>query len=109
MSGVKGGAEALLISLPLQPETQQNVVTERYFILDELTGKGTRYAASMQAYSDEQYQSLFEECSFRDVVFYPSFSGDTDKSQSDYTVLVSQKGDRLTPGSSTLGATGSVI
>jgi len=72
-------------------DTQQNVATARYFILDGLTGGVTRYAASTQAYTDEQYRSLLEECGFEKVVFYPSLSGDTDESQSDYVVIVCLK------------------
>jgi SAM-dependent methyltransferase len=72
-------------------DTQQNVATTRYFILDGLTGGVTRYAASTQAYTDEQYRSLLEECGFEKVVFHPSLSGDTDESQSDYVVIVCLK------------------
>jgi SAM-dependent methyltransferase len=72
-------------------DSQQNVATERYFILDSLTGRVTRHAASTQAYTGEQYQSLLEECGFGQVHFYPSLRGDVDRSQSDFLVLVAQK------------------
>jgi len=72
-------------------DIEQNVATERYFILDGLTGQVTRHAASTQAYTSEQYQSLLEECGFEEVVFYPSLRGDMDRSQSDFFVIVSQK------------------
>ena len=71
-------------------DDQQNVATERYFILDGLTGSVTRYASSTQAYTDEQYRSLLEKCGFGEVMFYPSLSGDRDDSQSDFIVLACQ-------------------
>jgi len=72
-------------------DDQQKVATTRYFILDGLTYKVTRYAASMQAYTNKQYQSLLEECGFRDVTFHPSLRGIKDKSQSALIVVVAQK------------------
>jgi SAM-dependent methyltransferase len=72
-------------------DAQQEVATERYFILDALTGKVRRYAASMEAYTEEQYKSLLEESGFGEVVFHPSLIGDVDKEHSDYIVIVSQK------------------
>lgn len=72
-------------------DAQKNVATERYFILDGLTGKVTRYAASMQAYTDEQYRSLLEECGFGNIAFHPSLRGTIDESQRDYVVIVCQK------------------
>jgi SAM-dependent methyltransferase len=70
---------------------QQAVATERYFIVDGLTGQVTRHAASTQAYTGEQYQSLLEDSSFGQVHFYPSLRGDIDRSQSDFLVVVAQK------------------
>ena len=49
--------------------------TERYFIVDAQTGAVTRYASTMQAYSDDQYRLLLEEVGFHDVEFYPSLEG----------------------------------
>jgi SAM-dependent methyltransferase len=72
-------------------DDQQKVATTRYFILDALTCKVTRYAASMQAYTNRQYQSLLEECGFREVTFHPSLMGVPDKSQSHLIVIVAQK------------------
>lgn len=45
----------------------------------------------MEAYTEEEYQSLLEECGFGEVVFHPSLIGDIDKEHSDYIVIVSQK------------------
>jgi len=69
---------------------EQNVATTRYFILDGATGDITRHASSMQAYSNEEYRSLLEECGFRDAQFHPSLSGGVDPSQGDYLVIVAK-------------------
>jgi SAM-dependent methyltransferase len=49
--------------------------TNRYFIVDARSGTVTRYASTMQAYTNDQYRSLLEECGFRDVEFHPSLEG----------------------------------
>lgn len=49
--------------------------TQRYFIIDTQSGAVTRYASTMQAYTDDQYRLLLEECGFRDVEFHPSLEG----------------------------------
>ncbi len=49
--------------------------TQRYFIVDVQSGAVTRYASTMQAYTNDQYWSLLEECGFRDVEFHPSLEG----------------------------------
>jgi SAM-dependent methyltransferase len=68
----------------------QNVATERYFILDALTGSLTRYAASTQAYTDEQYREKLEG-SFAEREFWPTLSGAEDDTQSDFFVIVARK------------------
>jgi len=72
-------------------DAEQNVATVRYFILDGLTGGVTRHAGCTQAYTNEQYRSLLEECGFGNVIFHPSLSGETDESQSDFIVIICQK------------------
>jgi hypothetical protein len=72
-------------------DAQQTVASERYFIIDGLTGQVTRHAASMQAYTGEDYQSLLEGCGFGEVAFHPSLGGDVDRSQSHLLVIVARK------------------
>lgn len=72
-------------------DAQQNVATERYFVLDGLTGRAARFAASTQAYTEEQYRSLLEGCGFGKIVFRKSLAGNTDEPQSDLLVIVCQK------------------
>jgi SAM-dependent methyltransferase len=52
-----------------------HTTTERYYIIDAGSGEVTRYASTMQAYSEEQYRTLIQDCGFRQVVFYPSLEG----------------------------------
>jgi hypothetical protein len=72
-------------------DDRQAVATQRYFILDGLTGTVTRYAASTQAYTDEQYEALLAEAGFRQVTFYPSLRGNPDPSQNNFRVIVGRK------------------
>ncbi|MGC9397178.1 MAG: class I SAM-dependent methyltransferase [Anaerolineae bacterium] len=67
------------------------VATERHFIIDALTGDVTRYASSMQAYTDEQYRALLTTCGYHDVRFYPSLKGEVDESTNWLCAIVAQK------------------
>ena len=72
-------------------DDQENVATERYFIVDGATGAVARYASSTQGYTDEEYRSLLEECGFCRIVFQPSLHGGPDESQKGLVVIVCQK------------------
>lgn len=72
-------------------DAQQNVATERYFVLDGSTGRVARFAASTQAYTDDEYRSLLEGCGFGKIEFHKSLVGNTDEPQSDLLVIVCQK------------------
>ncbi len=71
--------------------SEKQVATERYFIVDAATGGVTRHAASMQAYTDEEYRSLLADCGFSDQVFYESLGGNRGKAQGDLLALVARK------------------
>lgn len=53
----------------------QNVATERYYIVEAASGEVTRYAASTQAYENEELAKLVLEAGFLAPVFYPSLTG----------------------------------
>jgi SAM-dependent methyltransferase len=72
-------------------DPEQHVATERYFIIDAESSSVTRYASSMQAYSDDQYRALLQECGFRDVQFHPSLHGEPDESQASLFVIAARK------------------
>jgi SAM-dependent methyltransferase len=56
-----------------------NVATRRFFVIDTGTITIQRYAASYQAYSDEEYQVLLQNNGFEDISFYPSLEGAGDR------------------------------
>ena len=77
---------------------EENVATERYYIVEAPAGDVTRYAAGTQAYTDEGYHSLLADAGFSDVAFHPSLRGEVDKvpapvdeSQSDFFVILAIK------------------
>ena len=57
-------------------DPNQMTATERYFIVDAQTGIATQHGATMQGYSDSEYQSLLRDCGFTGVDFRPSLSRD---------------------------------
>ena len=71
-------------------DTQLAVATERHFVVDAATGDVTRHAASMQAYTDEQYRSLLAGSGLA-ATFYPSLTGVPDEAQSALMVVVGSR------------------
>lgn len=53
-------------------DADAHVAIQRYYIINAATGDVTRHASSMQAYTNEAYQSLLAECRFGAVEFYPA-------------------------------------
>jgi len=71
-------------------EADQSVATQRFFILDAHTGQVTRHAASNQAYTQQQYLDMLQECGFQDIEFYPSLTGEIDPSQPDFFAILAR-------------------
>ncbi len=46
---------------------------ERYYIVDAQSGEVTRYAASCQAYTEDEMAALLKDCGFTEVRFYPDW------------------------------------
>ncbi len=67
------------------------VTTERYFVVDAASGDVTRHAASMQAYTDEEYRSLLADCGFGGAIFYDSLGGSKGKARRDLFAIVAKK------------------
>ncbi len=65
---------------------------ERYYVVDAQTGGVTRYASSMQAYTDAEYEALLAECGFGDVRFRPSMGGGEKERGDGLMVVTSRKG-----------------
>ncbi|MBN2447401.1 MAG: class I SAM-dependent methyltransferase [Phycisphaerae bacterium] len=55
--------------------------TRRFYVIDAATGEVTRWAASYQAYTDEQYCELLRASGFEDIAFLPSLMGKPDADQ----------------------------
>lgn len=72
-------------------DSRLNVSTERYYTIDALTSRVSRYASSMQAYTDVQYKGLLQDCGFGNVEFHPSLSGANDDTQGDFLAILCQK------------------
>jgi SAM-dependent methyltransferase len=70
-------------------DENRQVATQRYFIIDVKTSAVTRYAASIQAYTEQEYRTLLEDCGFGDVEFVPSLTGST--TAQDYLVITAMK------------------
>jgi len=65
--------------------------TNRYYVIDAATGDVTRYAASYQAYTHEQYRRLLEEQGFGEVTFYPSLGGEAGSSAGGLMAVTGRK------------------
>jgi hypothetical protein len=70
---------------------EQNVATTRFYVVDGASAGASRYAQSLQAYTNVQYQTLLEECGFRNVVFHPSLTGSLEEVSTGLMVIVCQK------------------
>jgi SAM-dependent methyltransferase len=53
----------------------QRAATTRYFVVDAETATGDRYAATAQAYTDEDYRSLISSAGFELPKAFPSLDG----------------------------------
>ena len=58
------------------------VTTNRYFVIDAVTGQVTRLAQSIQAYTREAYTALLTKCGYTNLNFFPSLTGGPDPEQS---------------------------
>ncbi len=68
-----------------------HTATSRFFIIDVDAGAVTRHAASYQAYTDNEYKSLLEECGFSDVRQYASLTGIEEDPQGHLIAIVAMK------------------
>jgi SAM-dependent methyltransferase len=66
------------------------VATTRHIVVMAATAEVSVYAASYQAYTEDGYRSVLEECGFRDVRFHASLTGVDDQSSPEYLVILAQ-------------------
>jgi SAM-dependent methyltransferase len=69
----------------------QTVATERYFVVDAATGSVTRYAASSQAYEQDQVREMLTRAGFRNVEFHPSLTGKSSDDVDEFIVVIAEK------------------
>jgi SAM-dependent methyltransferase len=72
-------------------DADAEAATTRHIVVDAASGDVTTYAASYQAYTEQRYRSVLEECGFHDVRFHPSLTGGEDQSALPYLALVARK------------------
>ncbi len=72
---------------------ESSTATKRYFIIDASTGEAARYATTYQAYTEQQYQTLLNECGFKAIESYSSLGAAKDKPQEDMIAMVAVSGD----------------
>jgi SAM-dependent methyltransferase len=72
-------------------DAQRAVATERHFVVDAATGDLARHAASVQAYTAEQYRSLLADGGLAAVTFYPSLTGSRNEAQDEFMVVVGSR------------------
>ena len=72
-------------------DAESSTTTKRYFIIDASTDDAACYATTYQAYTDQQYHSLLEECGFDAIEFYPSLGEAKGKHQADLIAVVAKK------------------
>jgi SAM-dependent methyltransferase len=66
------------------------VATVRYFIIDAEDASVTRYAQSFQAYADDEYVALLEECGFKEAAMHASLTG-VPGDEPEFLVLVAKR------------------
>lgn len=89
-----GGLNSLDPHLVLEEffwEPDVRVTTNRYFIINALTGNVTRYAQSVQAYTEQDYTANLINCGYTGIHFHPSLTGETDPKQPELIAILAMK------------------
>lgn len=72
-------------------DAESRVATERYYIVDAQSGKVSRYATSIQGYSDDALVALLKRSGFAEVFKIPSLIGPEGEEDGNYIVLLARK------------------
>ena len=72
-------------------DASTGTVTIRYYIIEAATGTVSRHAQTLQAYTDQHYDSVLRQNGFGTITRYPSLTGKKDPDQGDFFALVGQK------------------
>ena len=70
---------------------ESKVTTIRYFVINASSKKVIQYAQSIQAYTQQEYTSILENCGYTGIRFYPSLIGEPDSQQMQLMVILAQK------------------
>ena len=70
----------------------ERAATQRTFVIDASSGEVTRHAATMQAYTDDEYRQLLGECGFEEMESHPSLTGGGHESQPGMVALLARSG-----------------
>jgi len=79
-------------------DTDAQVTTNRYFIIDASSGNVIRYTQSVQAYTEQDYTTLLEHCGYTGIRFYPSLTGKPDPQQPELIAILAYKPEGLLTG-----------
>lgn len=66
--------------------------TVRYYVVDASTARVTRHAASAQAYTDDEYRALLDQCGFEAPRMFPSLSGEERDASEELVVGLTRRG-----------------
>ncbi len=69
---------------------ERSAATERWFVIDAATGTVTRQAASMQAYTDDELDSLLLGAGFKDLEQRDSLTEEPDRQAPDLRVVIAR-------------------
>jgi SAM-dependent methyltransferase len=72
-------------------DVERRVATTRHYTVDAENGEVTRYASSMQTYTDDDYRSLLEAHGYGEVAFFPSLAGPEGEPHPGLFALVAKK------------------
>ena len=70
---------------------EERAASQRWFVIDAASGEVERFADSVQAYSDEEYEAMLAAAGFGEVAWYPSLSGRAMADEPDLSVLVATR------------------
>lgn len=72
-------------------DANRKTLTRRYYVVDAATAAVTRYAESLQAYTDGEYERLLAEAGFAETQFFPSLGSDASNLQGALMAIVARK------------------
>ena len=70
---------------------ESGTACRRYYVIDAASGAVTRCAQSFQAYTEQQYRELLEECGFRDIQFYPVLAPSENEPERDLIAITARR------------------